>query len=165
MTRVMSVWRNGRNCNNMFIFLLIILACKELTWFKGHNVDGSRLRKLCCQCTRVNIDIYFPESRNGPNRDSGLRHTLFNNNDEYKHHTRFTLVSWKYKQHYHPDTWWIWSMLRDPPLRSYVTTGMETSWEGRSCIAMRDMQYNFMLTHCGLVTPYGDINLGQHWLR
>ena len=21
------------------------------------------------------------------------------------------------------------------------------------------------LTHCGLVTPYGDINLGQHWLR
>ena len=21
------------------------------------------------------------------------------------------------------------------------------------------------LTHCGLVTPFGDINLGQHWLR
>ena len=21
------------------------------------------------------------------------------------------------------------------------------------------------LTHCGLVTPYGDIGLGQHWLR
>ena len=21
------------------------------------------------------------------------------------------------------------------------------------------------LTHCGLVTPYGDIDLGQHWLR
>ena len=26
--------------------------------------------------------------------------------------------------------------------------------------------YGFgMLTHCGLVTPYGDIDLGQHWLR
>ena len=22
-----------------------------------------------------------------------------------------------------------------------------------------------ILTHCGLVTPYVDINLGQHWLR
>ena len=22
-----------------------------------------------------------------------------------------------------------------------------------------------VLTHCGLVTPYGDIDLGQHWLR
>ena len=22
-----------------------------------------------------------------------------------------------------------------------------------------------MLTHCGLVMPYGDIGLGQHWLR
>ena len=22
-----------------------------------------------------------------------------------------------------------------------------------------------MLTHCGLVTPYGDMELGQHWLR
>ena len=22
-----------------------------------------------------------------------------------------------------------------------------------------------IVTHCGLVTPYGDINLGQHWLR
>ena len=22
-----------------------------------------------------------------------------------------------------------------------------------------------LLTHCGLVTPYGDANLGQHWLR
>ena len=21
------------------------------------------------------------------------------------------------------------------------------------------------LTHCGLMTPYGDIDLGQHWLR
>ena len=21
------------------------------------------------------------------------------------------------------------------------------------------------LTHCGLVTPYGDIDLGRHWLR
>ena len=21
------------------------------------------------------------------------------------------------------------------------------------------------LTHCGLVTPYGDMELGQHWLR
>ena len=21
------------------------------------------------------------------------------------------------------------------------------------------------LTHCGLVTPYGDVDLGQHWLR
>ena len=21
------------------------------------------------------------------------------------------------------------------------------------------------LTHCGLVTPYGDTDLGQHWLR
>ena len=23
----------------------------------------------------------------------------------------------------------------------------------------------FLLTHCGLVTPYGDIDLGQHWPR
>ena len=23
----------------------------------------------------------------------------------------------------------------------------------------------WILTHCGLVTPYGDINLGQHWIR
>ena len=23
----------------------------------------------------------------------------------------------------------------------------------------------FHLTHCGLVTPYGDIHLGQHWIR
>ena len=22
-----------------------------------------------------------------------------------------------------------------------------------------------LLTHCGLVTPYGDRDLGQHWLR
>ena len=22
-----------------------------------------------------------------------------------------------------------------------------------------------LLSHCGLVTPYGDIDLGQHWLR
>ena len=25
--------------------------------------------------------------------------------------------------------------------------------------------YNVSLTHCGLVTPYGDTDLGQHWLR
>ena len=24
---------------------------------------------------------------------------------------------------------------------------------------------DYELTHCGLVTPHGDINLGQHWLR
>ena len=27
------------------------------------------------------------------------------------------------------------------------------------------MWANGALTHCGLVTPYDDINLGQHWLR
>ena len=31
---------------------------------------------------------------------------------------------------------------------------------------MQDLYlYNFKLTHCGLVTPYGDMELGQHWLR
>ena len=29
---------------------------------------------------------------------------------------------------------------------------------------MASLRHN-ELTHCGLVTPYGDINLGQHWLR
>ena len=24
---------------------------------------------------------------------------------------------------------------------------------------------SWLLTHCGLVTPYGDIDLGRHWLR
>ena len=27
------------------------------------------------------------------------------------------------------------------------------------------MSLNVGLTHCGLVMPYGDIDLGQHWLR
>ena len=27
-----------------------------------------------------------------------------------------------------------------------------------------DIAY-FILTHCDLVMPYGDIDLGQHWLR
>ena len=31
------------------------------------------------------------------------------------------------------------------------------------CHAERCMQY-CVLTHCGLVTPYGNINLSQHWL-
>ena len=26
-------------------------------------------------------------------------------------------------------------------------------------------RFNAILTHCGLSTPYGDINLGQHYLR
>ena len=25
--------------------------------------------------------------------------------------------------------------------------------------------FTAVLTHCGLMTPYGDIDLGQHWLR
>ena len=29
----------------------------------------------------------------------------------------------------------------------------------------RMTRVNVKLTHCGLVTPYGDIDLGQHWLR
>ena len=27
------------------------------------------------------------------------------------------------------------------------------------------MVYLYRLSHCGLVTPYGDMELGQHWLR
>ena len=28
-----------------------------------------------------------------------------------------------------------------------------------------DFVYDILLTHCGLVTPYGDTDLGQHWFR
>ena len=27
------------------------------------------------------------------------------------------------------------------------------------------LRHHFYLTHCGLVKPYGDINMGQHWLH
>ena len=28
-----------------------------------------------------------------------------------------------------------------------------------------DRETSSMLIHCGLMMPYGDIDLGQHWLR
>ena len=28
-----------------------------------------------------------------------------------------------------------------------------------------DSDFSIVLTHCGLATPYGVIDLGQHWLR
>ena len=34
-----------------------------------------------------------------------------------------------------------------------------------TCTSMYDMPLYMLLTHWGLVTSYGDIDLGQHWLR
>ena len=35
----------------------------------------------------------------------------------------------------------------------------------RSCSGLYAWQPKTELTHCGLVTPYGDIDLGQYWLK
>ena len=60
-----------------------------------------------------------------------------------------------------------------PSVRSYGLS-LCMLWIERDRIALYWWMYNWTsmitlkskcLTHCGLVTPYGDINLGQHWLR
>ena len=33
-----------------------------------------------------------------------------------------------------------------------------------SCTPNKAECYDFMLTHCGLMMPYGDKDQGQHWL-
>ena len=38
-------------------------------------------------------------------------------------------------------------------------------WLNLSLDITDDPAYLTLLTYCGLVTPYGDTNLGQHWLR
>ena len=45
-------------------------------------------------------------------------------------------------------------------------------WENNMCLTWKITgpvgQHKFThlgLTHCGLITPFGDTDLGQHWLR
>ena len=33
------------------------------------------------------------------------------------------------------------------------------------CLLQCGVHFVFVLTYCGLMTPYGDVELGQHWLR
>ena len=52
-----------------------------------------------------------------------------------------------------------------------LTRGREVTEESVSMLLVGssshsdDVPYDIKLTHCGLVTPYGDINLGQYWYR
>ena len=41
----------------------------------------------------------------------------------------------------------------------------ESSWENGEAKGYFDILKNHALTRCGLVTPYGDINLSQYSLR
>ena len=45
---------------------------------------------------------------------------------------------------------------------SYIDPGVRNrEWEFAQLMIQREM----VLTHCGLVTPYGVIELGQDWFR
>ena len=45
------------------------------------------------------------------------------------------------------------------------TKSQSISSRGTDQICMEYSTAHIELTHCGLVTPYGDRDLGQHWLR
>ena len=42
---------------------------------------------------------------------------------------------------------------------------IEKYWKCRPPKGGHLVQFSIYLTHCGLMTPYGDIDLDQHWLR
>ena len=59
-------------------------------------------------------------------------------------------------------TWLLTSIQVQVQITSYFCyflSGSMHEWK------FKDISSITMLTHCGLVTPYGGIDLGQHWLR
>ena len=67
-----------------------------------------------------------------------------------------------------------WSRIQNTVMmeksQSQLSWFIQGFWYLDSChILIDELKYygpnETSLTHCGLVTPYGDIDLGQHWLR
>ena len=54
--------------------------------------------------------------------------------------------------------WWDIDM-------DFLMIAMQLIYIGIEVISWEQRRFNQELTHCGLVTPYGDRDLGQHWLR
>ena len=46
-----------------------------------------------------------------------------------------------------------------------VVRCVETKYKHHITMFVCNMCFHKVLTHCGLVTRYGDIEMGQHWLR
>ena len=57
---------------------------------------------------------------------------------------------------------WMWPSWRWPTRQRCTESGFLTQPGAANPI---EWDMNCTLTHCGLVTPYGDRDLGQHWLR
>ena len=54
--------------------------------------------------------------------------------------------------------WWDIDM-------DFLMIALQLIYIGIEVISWKRSRFNQELTHCGLVTPYGDRYLGQHWLR
>ena len=60
----------------------------------------------------------------------------------------------------------VWHQAGDKPLPEPMMTICMASLgyrESYSCNKL--LRANQLLTHCGLVTPYGNMNVDQHWFR
>ena len=67
-------------------------------------------------------------------------------------------------------TWWNQPITWTDADKILVKNNLRKPFELNLNDCMKDFSYItwlqiVFLTHCGLVTTYGDIDLGQHWLR
>ena len=88
----------------------------------------------------------------------------------------FGIVYNKLSKFHGVGTWNHWSLTETLNIKSYKDSSVyiEQNWYAIIALYMTDLEeyLNFIflltivgLTHCALVTPYGDRGLGQHWLR
>ena len=56
-------------------------------------------------------------------------------------------------------------LVQDPLMTASVQWMERTLDDSANRLELMAMSILVLLTHCGLAMPYGDIDLGQHWLR
>ena len=98
----------------------------------------------CRRCSNYIFILYLRPDFNRLGKDKcKTRRESFKFGDLMRHIREFTVVHDIPLPHYS----WLYINLKSLQVKSCYN-----SWING-------------LTHCGLVTPYGDINLGQHWLK
>ena len=150
-----EVWRNDIKCKYKFLFPLKTLARKGLTLFRCQQIPTNfNFNPHSSGATLKNTDNFINPMRSEDSTTTkpnlaqqnhvpilGMYSLLF-----------FFFLKWNCKSI-------AWDTARNQG--NYV---MEMN-SGSSRIIVNPVTDWKSITHCGLVTSYGDRDLGQHWLR